>query len=291
MLAPGFDLRFGPVEVAITSRVAAVPVGDRLDQLRAAAVADRAGHLGHHRVDDRDVVAIDPDTGNAVGLGSLGDGDPHGARLRHRHRVLVVLAEEDDGHIPEGGEVEGLVKAALVGSTVAEDAEHQVFLLFHLDTESQPDCDRDAPTDDAVGAQVAPAHIGDVHRAAAAATVAALLAHQLGEHRSNLGTFGHTVPVAAVMAEEKVALRQGKRPAAGNRFLSDREMEGAVDLANVVELLRFLLEKAIAPHQPQRLEQAIAAKLEDLVPRQWSIDGDTGGEFDPAADAGLPVSP
>jgi hypothetical protein len=64
-------------------------------------------------------------------------------------------------------------------------------------------------------------------------------------------------------------------------------MEGPVDLANVVEFLRFLLEEAVPPHQRQRFEQAVPAELEDLVPRQRSIGGDAGGGLDPGADGVL----
>src|SRR3972149_1080892 len=40
---------------------------------------------------------------------------------RHRDGPLVVLADEDDRHVPDAGDVQGLVEVALGGGTVAEE--------------------------------------------------------------------------------------------------------------------------------------------------------------------------
>src|SRR6218665_1900815 len=49
-----------------------------------------------------------------------------------------------------------------------------------------------------VGAQVAGGHIGNVHRAATAPAVPAVLAKELGEHVFGLGALGNAMAVAAV---------------------------------------------------------------------------------------------
>src|SRR6218665_4004293 len=54
-----------------------------------------------------------------------------------------------------------------------------------------PSPKKQATTHDAVGAQVAGGHIGNVHRAATAPAVPAVLAKELGEHVFGLGALGN----------------------------------------------------------------------------------------------------
>jgi hypothetical protein len=58
--------------------------------------------------------------------------------------------------------------------------------------------DPHGPADDGVGAQIAVALVGDVHRPALAPAIAFLLAQQFAEHLLELGALGHAMPVAAM---------------------------------------------------------------------------------------------
>src|SRR3972149_1757818 len=73
------------------------------------------------RVDGQHVVAVHLDAREAVGKRLLGDGARVGLLLeRHGDGPLVVLADEDHGHVPDPGEVTGLVEIALGRRAVAE---------------------------------------------------------------------------------------------------------------------------------------------------------------------------
>ena len=76
--------------------VRAHPVGERLDEGRALALAGGGERGPGHGEDGEDVVAVDPDAGEAEAGRALVQRDPGLPLERHADRVLVVLAEEDD---------------------------------------------------------------------------------------------------------------------------------------------------------------------------------------------------
>ena len=96
------------------------PVGVRLDQRRALAVAGVVERRAGHRVGGEHVVAVDPDAGEAEAGGPLVERDPGLPLERLGDRVLVVLAEEDDRRVEDAGPDERLVHVALAGGAVAE---------------------------------------------------------------------------------------------------------------------------------------------------------------------------
>ena len=100
-------------------------IGDALDQRGPLAGARALDGLAAGGVDREDVVAVHLDARQAVGERLLRDG--LGVRLlleRHRDRPLVVLAHEDDRHVPDAREVERLVEVALGRRAVAEVRHH-----------------------------------------------------------------------------------------------------------------------------------------------------------------------
>ena len=102
-------------------RVRLDAVGEALDQRRAAARPRPLDRGARDRVDRGDVVAVDVEAGHAVPDRLVGQG--RGTRLareRDADRELVVLHEEDGRRLPDGREVEGLVRVALARGPVAE---------------------------------------------------------------------------------------------------------------------------------------------------------------------------
>ena len=87
-----------------------------------------------------------------------------------------------------------------------------------LGRQRRADRDRQAAADDAVGAEVALGHVGDVHRAAAAVAIAVLAAEELGEHAADLGALGDAVAVAAMGRGDLVGV--GELHAGGDRRAS-----------------------------------------------------------------------
>ena len=111
--------------IAVAGRVVgggvrAHPVGVRLDQRRALAVAGVVERRAGHRVGGEHVVAVDPDAGEAEAGGALVERDAGLPLERLGDRVLVVLAEEDDRGVEDAGPDERLVDVALAGRAVAE---------------------------------------------------------------------------------------------------------------------------------------------------------------------------
>ena len=125
-----------------------------------------------------------------------------------REAVQVVLADKDDRDLPQRGQVQRFVKAALGRRPVAKKADGHLVGAAHLDRQAHAGDDRQAAADDAIGADDALAEVGDVHRAALALAVAGGPAIQLGEHVLDFAALGQHVAVAAVGAGDIVVLAQ-----------------------------------------------------------------------------------
>ena len=118
-----------PVAGRVVGRgVGAHPVGERLDQRRAACPRGRGPAPPWSRRSSEHVVAVDPDAGEAEPGGALVERDPGLLLERLGDRPLVVLAEEDDGRVEDAGPDEGLVDVALAGGAVAEVGDDGVSL-------------------------------------------------------------------------------------------------------------------------------------------------------------------
>src|SRR5918997_2263932 len=106
-LAPRRDLLAGAVEVRVALGVAEVAVGDRLQERRPLP---RPGPLeggGGRLADLVEVRPRDRDARHPVGGGAVRDVlDGRGLLDAHGHPVLVVLAEKDQGQLPDRRHVE-----------------------------------------------------------------------------------------------------------------------------------------------------------------------------------------
>ena len=93
------------------------------DPAQTAASAP-AGHCGARRLQHCGRVhAVDRINRHAVATGTFNDGQPRHVLEGRGHGIAVVLADEDDRHLPDGRQVQGLVKDALVDATVPEEAD------------------------------------------------------------------------------------------------------------------------------------------------------------------------
>ena len=169
--------------------------------------------------------------------------------------IPVVLAEEDDRELPDGGEVQGLVEGALCHGAVTEERHGHAAVGAQLRCRRRPRRDRHAGGNNAVGPEDADPRVGDVHGAAAAAVRALVLAHQLREHPGRLQALGQTVAVAAVGRGDHVRRAQGPAGTDGGGLLPGGEVDEAGDLTVPVERGHAFLEAADQQHPALHLHE------------------------------------
>ena len=95
--------------------------------------------------------------------------------------IRIVLAQVDDRKIPDRRQVETLVKRALRGGAVAEEAQRDPVQALHLGAERGSGRDRKPGSDDARLPQAADAEVRQVHGATFTLIHARRLAHQLSK--------------------------------------------------------------------------------------------------------------
>ena len=191
------------------------------------------------------------------------------ARRRHVSRgglgevrvlvVAVVLAHEDDRQLPQLRQVHLLVEQPLPQRALAEEAHGHPAGLEVFGREGRARGDARAAADDGVGAQVAGAGVGDVHRPALALAVAGFLAEQLREHQVRRRALGQAVTVAAVGAGHVIVLAQRLAHADGDRLFPDVEVGQTRHQRARVEIVDPFLEQPDGHHlavEPQQLVRA-----------------------------------
>jgi hypothetical protein len=230
-----------------------------LDQRRPLADPGPAGRLARRTEHRQHVVAVNGDARHGVGRRSdreVADRRVHA--LRRHLGVPVVLADEEDGQLPQGRQVHRLVAPPLVGGAVAVEARDDLARLAHARRVAGPGGDRDPAADDPVRAEDPLGGVEDVHRAAAPAVGAARFPHEFGHHQADVHALGDAVAVAPVVREDDVGRLQGQAHARRHGFLADRRVQGGGDLAVDQELARHLLEAANGLHRAVELELAFA---------------------------------
>lgn len=112
---PLLDLVLGAVEARITHRVTAEPVGHDLDECGLAGGARSLDRLGDPALDLDDIVAIEPVARHAMADRAERDIlDGERAIDRRAHRVLVVLADQHHGQLPQRRERQPSAKPPIV---------------------------------------------------------------------------------------------------------------------------------------------------------------------------------
>src|SRR3954454_244412 len=210
--------------VDVADVVAVVAVRVREQERRATAGPRALDEVRRLRVHRARVLAVD--------LARL---DTESARPREdvaRRRVEVVrvlvvevvLADVDDGQLPQRRHVHHLVDEPLAERAFTEEAHRDLVGAAVLRAERGTRRDAGGAPDDRVRAEIAVLVVGDVHRAALAAAVAGLLAEQLREHAPDVGALRETVAVTAMRGRDPVVLPERAAHADGDRLLADVEV-------------------------------------------------------------------
>jgi hypothetical protein len=135
--------------------------------------------------------------------------------------------------------------------------------------------ERRPAADDAVGAEHAPAEIGDVHRAALAAAQPTRLAEQFEHHPAHVAAFGDRVAVPAMGAGDHVLGAEMQAHPDRGRLLAGIEMDKAGNPALRELLLHPFLELADRRHAAIGLYQVFAAQLHRWPPSNRLATPDT----------------
>ncbi len=234
----------------VRHRVAAVAVGQHLENIGALAGAAPGRRLLAGRLDRAHVHAVDLLARNVerqpaprqIGL-------RRGARDRRAHGVAVVLDHVDDRQLPQLRHVEALVDLALVGGAVAEIGDADIVVAAVAVGESEPGAERHLRADDAVAAVEALLDAEHVHRAAFALGIAVRAAGQFRHHAFRVHAAGDHVAVVAIAGDDLVARLQRHLHADDDGFLADIEVAEAADQPHAVHLPGLLLEAADGQHQ------------------------------------------
>ena len=140
---------------------------------------------------------------------------------------------------------------ALVGSAVAEESHGDPLVaVLELGGECGADGQRDASGDDAVGAQHALAHIGDMHRAALALVGAGGAPEELGHHALGVNALGDAVAVSPVGAADVIVIGEVGANAGGDGLLPGGRMHGGGHAALAGFRYAALLKVADGLHGP-----------------------------------------
>ena len=233
----------------VAHRVAAEAVGAHLDQRRLAVRARALDGLGEAIAHLEDVLDEEAVARHAVAERLLRHVlDAHRPRERRAHRVLVVLADEDDGQLPERGQAHALVEVADADGALAEEDDGDPVLAAVLRREGGAGRDRDVAADDAVAAEHVVLLVEEVHRAAEAPRAAGDLAEELGHGGARAHPARERHAVIAVGREQVVVGPERGGGADRDRLLPDVEVEEAADLALRVGARRLFLEAADGGH-------------------------------------------
>ncbi len=146
------------------------------------------------------------------------------------------------------------MERSLGDRAVAEEGDRDAAVCTQLRGRGGADRDRQAGTDDAVGAEDPDRRVGDVHRAAPPAVGPAVASHQLGEHPERVEPLGEAVAVAAVRRGDHVGVTQRPAGADGRRLLADRQVHEARDLAVAIQRRHAFLEPADDHHPTEHLD-------------------------------------
>ncbi len=222
---PGGDLLVGPVLAGVGPRVAAVAVGERLDERRAVARPCPVDGRLAGQVDRVDVVPVDDDRLEAVGAtpGPRPDAPP---RSRRRSAVYSMYWLFSQTNTTGAFQTAAMFSASwnapmfVVPSPKKQTATWPGLAV--LRGPGRAEGDRQVGADDRVRAHRAVLDAGQVHRAALAAEQARRPPEQLGEDRRHRHAPGQRVVVAAVRAERVVVgraspPRRRPRPPPGRR--------------------------------------------------------------------------
>src|ERR671919_2957166 len=250
-VALALELLLVAIDLRIADVVAGQPVRPQMQENRPlAGECVLAGGQGR-QMHGLDVLPVRLDQLHAVRLRPLTEligGERRVLPDRRRFRPGVVLEDEDRRHLPELGEVQGLVERPRVRRPVAEEDDCDALLVSELEGERGADDPGHATRDDRVRAQIADLEVVQVHRAAIAVRAALELPVELGHDRIHMRSLRDRVPVRAMRGRDHVLALEGGADARGDRLLADRDVQEPRKLARPKALLDLLLEAADQEH-------------------------------------------
>ena len=149
------------------------------------------------------------------------------------------------------------MEGGIVDGTIAKEGDRHGTGLLELGRISGPTGLENAGANDAAGAHHPDLGGKQVHRATAAARAAGRPAKQLGTQISRGHPLGKGMAMAAVGAEDGVALREMPTDADGHRLLADIRVAGPMDEAACVAAGQFLFGEADDEHRPEAVEEDV----------------------------------
>ena len=212
-------------------------------------------------IDREHVGAVDDDAVEPVRGGAVGDVLDRVREVRRRRvRPLVVVADKDDRELPDAGHVHRLVRVAARGGALAEPADR--------DTPVAPDLEREGHAGrhgehrrkvahHRVQAQLGHGH---VHVSVAAARRAVLAAHVLSEDPPGLDAARDVDAHVAMQRRADVVRAHGRAHADCGALVPASRVEGAGDLALLVEDVTALFDRARDQHVPVHREEVLAVE-------------------------------
>ena len=202
-LKPFLEFARGPVFGRVGARMAGMAIGQAFDERGTAALARLFERGERSPIDDVGIVAIDDDALKTVGRRAIACGMFHRRHVADRRvlHIKIVLADENDRQLPDGGEIERLVKSPDIGRAVAEETDRHVFLAEILRAPGRAAGDWQMRADDRIRPEHAVLDRSQMHRAALATHQADVAQHQLAEHALHRGAPGERMRMAAIGAE------------------------------------------------------------------------------------------
>src|SRR4051794_17689664 len=261
LAAPLLHLLLGHVLHVVVRGVAVHAHRHGLEQRRAAAVERALARLARRLEHRLGVVAVDADTGEAVGLGALDRVDRELRARRRRVGVLVVLEDEDDRQALHAGPVHGLVEVAAGGRAVAEPGDRAAALVAELERHRHAGRDEHHVGQHRDHPDAAEAEVAEVDVAVAPAGDAALAAHVLAEDPRGRDAADEVRAEVAVQDAQAVLRRHRERRADRYGLLAVAVVEGARDLALAVQVHRALLDAAHEQHVAQEGDAVVERQV------------------------------
>ena len=162
--------------------------------------------------------------------------------------VEIVLADIDNGELPERSHIHGFIEHPLAQRAVAKEANRHLIAAAHLAGERGAGGERGAAADDGIGSQVAHLLGGDVHGATLAPAIARRFAQQFGKHQINRSAFRQAVPVAAMGAGDVIIASQRLAHANRYRLFAAVQMGQTRHSGAGVEFIDLLFKEADGEH-------------------------------------------
>ncbi len=217
-----------------------------------SAAGSRSGHrftddLGHCE----NIVAINfkawqsivgrssPDVGNAAGIGKRDFGGE-----------LVVLADEQNRQLPDGGHIQAFVERAVVDRAVTKKCHGNATRFHQLRTVAAAARLQNTWTDDAAGPHHADLRREQVHRAAASPRASGCATEQFSHQFSWRHPLGQRMPMPTMRAEDRIVVCEMRTNSRRNSFLANIGVARAEDQPALMAAREFLFRLSDDLHRP-----------------------------------------